>query len=355
MKCIHCQHDSKFKERPGKRCPKCNHDFAFEPRQGDPFTDGAFQAAIEAVSSHGHVRWGVENLYYEICRRSGRRRAPPKVFLGFAGILILLAILAAVVNVYSVAFLATVAAFILAVVAATRSVSYGVSLSVDKFNTLWTRWVEVHGRPDSLIVRAAPRGEKPPPRNVEPDIADYSFDRAVICDRARTVDVLLANNFHFENNCAVLALNGYPEGPFETVRAMLKRNPKLQVFVLHDATLLGCTMALRLSQDPEWFAGHAKVIDVGIRPGQTDPFRGLFFPGEPVVTGEGLTPQESAWLGKYSLEIAAIRPEQVLKRLFRAINRKPEAIEPEVEDVNVDLYSFSSSATDSDSGVDSFG
>jgi hypothetical protein len=27
----------------------------------------------------------------------------------------------------------------------------------------------------------------------------------VICDRAQTVDVLLANNFHFENNCAVLS------------------------------------------------------------------------------------------------------------------------------------------------------
>lgn len=110
---------------------------------------------------------------------------------------------------------------------------------------------------------------KPQPatkRSLEPDIADYSFDRAVICDRARTVDILLANNYHFENNCAVLSVEGYPAGPFETVLGMLKRNPKLQVFALHDATPVGCRLAHRLATEPEWFAGQTRVIDVGLHP-----------------------------------------------------------------------------------------
>ena len=34
--------------------------------------------------------------------------------------------------------------------------------------------------------------------------------------------MLLANNFHFENNCAILSIEGYPPNVFETVRAMLK-------------------------------------------------------------------------------------------------------------------------------------
>ena len=129
--------------------------------------------------------------------------------------------------------------------------------------------------PDRAPHRA--RREPAAPRP-EPDLADYSFDRAVICDRARTVDLLLANNFHFENNCAVLSIDGYPPGPFETVRAMLKRNPRLQVFALHDATPDGCTLAHRLATDPAWFAGQVPVIDVGLRPGHAGPFQGLWLP-----------------------------------------------------------------------------
>src|SRR5207245_10189890 len=102
---------------------------------------------------------------------------------------------------------------------------------------VWARWREVHEAPEGVITRKA--REETRRRPAEPDLPDYSFDRAVICDRARTVDLLIANNFHFENNCAVLAIGGYPQGPFETVRAMLRKNPRLQVFALHDATTSG--------------------------------------------------------------------------------------------------------------------
>src|SRR5262249_59661346 len=125
-----------------------------------------------------------------------------------------------------------------------------------RFDRLWNHWQEVYGKPDGVIVRFQ-TPSKPPA--VEPDLGDYSFDRAVICDRARTVDLLLANNFHFENNCAVLSIDGYPKGPFETVRAMLKRNPRLQVFALHDASFAGCALAHRLANDTAWFLVQVPV------------------------------------------------------------------------------------------------
>ena len=220
-----------------------------------PITDWA----LEAVSSEGSVRWGVEHLSYELDRR------------------------------------------------------------ID-------RWVGEHGAPPGVIKR---QPAAPPPEDAEPDLGDYSFDRAVICDRARTVDLLLANNFHFENNCAVLSVGGYPKGPFEVVRAMLKRNPQLAVYALHDATPEGCRLAHTLANDPEWFAGRTVVIDVGLRPSQAAAFTGSFLPGSDrdLGDGEGVTKWEKAWLGKYRLEIAVIRPEQVVKRLFRAINQ-PAAQEP---------------------------
>ncbi len=73
MKCIYCGQDSKFRDRTGRRCSHCHKHFAFEPKEGDPLTDMAFKSAIDAVSSGGQVRWGVEHLYYELCRRLRRR------------------------------------------------------------------------------------------------------------------------------------------------------------------------------------------------------------------------------------------------------------------------------------------
>lgn len=340
MKCIHCQKDSKKKEREGRKCYHCGHKFAFEPTEGDLVTDAAFQAAIERVSMKGQLRWGVEHLYYEICKRQRRGRS----YVAFAiigGALLLGAGVAAAKEAQAAMVLLSLAAFCSGMFAWALFSRKKVAVSLDKFNDMWSRWVKAHGKPDGVIERA-PRKPQPP---LEKDVADYSFDRAVICDRARTVDLLLANNFHFENNCAILAINGYPQGPFETVRAMLKRNPKLQVYALHDATPAGCRLAHLLSSDPAWFSGQAKVIEVGLRPAQAKSFKGLLQKGEPVAVGLGITAAEAAWLSDYSLELAAIRPEQVLKRLFAAINNKPE---PETLTQDSAVHSYADS-------FDSFG
>ena len=75
MRCIYCGVDTKYKDRqPRGACGGCGKKFAFEPKRGDRFTDVGFKAAIDAVSAKGQVRWGVEHLYYEICRRKLRGR-----------------------------------------------------------------------------------------------------------------------------------------------------------------------------------------------------------------------------------------------------------------------------------------
>jgi hypothetical protein len=329
VKCIRCGHDSKYRERTGRICPRCRGRFAFEPREGDQMTDPGFQACIQQVSSNGQVRWGVENLYYEVCRRENRRASvegPRKVGIAGAGTGAGAAVLAVVSGQGIFAIGAGVAALVALFnlgTAVVRSRRKYAPVPLGRFHNMWRQWVQAHGTPESVIVRPEP--EKAPPRPVEADIGDYSFDRAVICDRARTVDLLLANNFHFENNCAILSVDGYPPGPFETVRAMLKRNPRLQVFALHDATYAGCALAHRLTNDPAWFQGPVPVVDVGLRPSHAGPFRGLLLlAGSPEQRPQGLTPDEQAWLTEHTLELAAVRPEQVIKRLYRAINRQVE-------------------------------
>ena len=77
MRCAHCGTDNTYKDRSlSGTCKGCSRKFVFEPKRGDPVTDVMFKNAIEAVSAGGRIRWGVEHLYYEICRRIRRNNKP---------------------------------------------------------------------------------------------------------------------------------------------------------------------------------------------------------------------------------------------------------------------------------------
>jgi hypothetical protein len=322
MKCIRCGKDSKYKERTDRLCPGCHKQFAFEPQKQDPVTDMLFLNAINAVSGNGRLRWGVENLYYEVCRRKRGYVAPLACILVAVFVSVFLFTLAAILHNKSFPFLFVPGAMAgLAALVCVASRLRGPYVQIDRqtFSRLWDRWVEVHGKPDGVIERVP---DPPTPANLESDIGDYSFDRAVICDRARTVDLLVANNFHFENNCAILSIDGYPKGPFQVIKGMLKRNPRLLVFVLHDASVPGCRLAHRLITEPEWFGGVGlRVIDLGLRPRHAKPFRGVLLHGDGVrlEPEDGINAEEAEWLVKNKLELAAARPEQILKRLFAGL------------------------------------
>lgn len=332
MICIRCQHDSKAAERRSAgaegNCPKCGKPFAFDnPSKQNGISDKAFLNAIESVSAQGKVRWGVEHLYYELRRRL-RKTYGPQVMVCFVAFCILATLVTDAVDRRPTLIHGVLAAIvaILAVVLLLVMKPLRGTLDRGDFERMWDRWGQVHARSPSLIQRKPqlPEHDSRAARAAEPDLEDYSFDRAVICDRARTADLLLANNFHFENNCAVLSFDGYPKQAFDSVRRMLKRNPRLEVYALHDATPEGCRLARRLAEDPQWFRGQAHIIDVGLRPLHAGPFDGLLLEASgPVSPGQGISDSEAEWLSKHRLELAAIRPEQVLRRLFKAISRQP--------------------------------
>jgi hypothetical protein len=354
MKCIYCSHDSKKSERTDGQCPSCHRSFAFDPTTGDP-TDAAFKAAIERVSGQGRVRFTPDNLFFELGRskfgRGGRLR----------NVLLLIGV-GMVIYGFVLSPWVLLPGVILAVALSVQhAMAQGlIRLERDKFAHWLSRWTTVHGLPAGLIEgRALPAATSV--TAMQSELEQYSFDRVVICDTRETVDLLLANNFHFENNCAVLSIGGYPQSVFDIVLRMLKRNPKLQIFALHDATLEGCGMAHRLAHDPSWFAGLGKVVDVGLRPAHAEAFSGLWEknhgskPDWPRPAG--VTESEYSWLRDYRLSLAAVRPEQVVKRLFRAISeRKSDSLATTGGGVtHSDIVIFSTDATSADGGGDSFG
>ena len=360
MKCIKCQTDSKYSERSSGTCPKCSAKFAFEPKSGDVFTDPAFAAAIDRVSASDAVRFTEANLFYELAR-SRRRAGSKKVILVVLGIAI------CIVSAIIAAASGSIVPFVIGVlVGATVGVLGVVSkpsptpeLTRGAFSSMLGKWKSAHGTPAKLVHRVAPASKKEATKKALPsELATYSFDRAVICDRPETVDLLLANNFHFENNCAILAVNRYPEAVFGPVLEMLRNNPKIEVYALHDASKTGHDLARQLATSPEWFRGIGRVTDVGILVKHAMKMRGLWQAahGSP-VTFPDLTTEENVWLSQYSLELAAMRPEQVIKRLFRAMTQPGTQVS--TDDGAIFFFvggSFGGSdAGTSDGGGDSFG
>jgi hypothetical protein len=162
------------------------------------------------------------------------------------------------------------------------------------------------------------------PREVPRDVAAFSFDRAVVTDRWETAQMLVANRFHFEHNCAVLSRDGYPDGIADTVKEMLRRNPRLTVFALHDASPGGCLLPLTL-REPEWFPDPSiRIVDLGLRPAMVQRLRMPALAGPsgalPPRLGEVLPPEDVAWLARGHVgELAALRPAQVLRAAYQGI------------------------------------
>jgi hypothetical protein len=345
MKCARCKHDSTYPNRSGRICPNCKGKFAFEPRDGDPVNDLTWQAALDWVSSNDTVRFTSSHLHHAVAHKLSVK-ATGGWFFGCGLVLATLVggVLSLVFELYLIAAIVAGALAFLAVMSRlSKKVGLPLTLSESVFRNLHAKWVEAHGKPRMLIEPRASNA-KGLTKPMEDELESYSFDRAVICDQKGTVDLLLANDFHFENNCAVITAGGYPQHAYPVVRKMLRKNPRLEVYVLHDATPYGCRLAHELRNDPEWFGGtDVTVFDVALRPGQAEMTPTLCWAVDlNVASHPALTESERAWLCTRKMELAAVRPEQIIKRLFRAMKRGAEAS---------DTRSSSSSGSDGSTGV----
>jgi len=337
MKCIYCGADSKLRQRTEGRCPSCRHPFAFEPTK-DRFkvTDSQFENAVERVSGGGKVQFTARHLWYELNRKwmkPGLWRSPwgALPFVGAGP-----GLLAALGVIHAEAFLLGALGLAVGVgtgILGSRIASWRAPapplpprIPLDVFERQYLgRWRTVHGEvglPGLLPVREAALPTMP--REVAADVTAFSFDRAVVTDRWETAQVLVANRFHFEHNCAVLSRDGYPDGIAGTVKEMLRRNPRLTVFALHDASIGGCLLPLTL-REPEWFPDPAvRIVDLGLRPGTARRARVPALAGAraqvPPRLAEILPAEDVAWLAHgHTAELAALRPAQVLRATYQGI------------------------------------
>ncbi|MBR8840487.1 MAG: hypothetical protein DSM106950_42510 [Stigonema ocellatum SAG 48.90 = DSM 106950] len=222
-------------------------------------------------------------------------------------------------------------------------------------------WIASWLRVNNSIVKMLP---SPREENsltvVNPDVSAYSFDRLVVCDTAVIAQLLIANNFHFENNCAVLSITGYPQSIFTTTMEMLRRNPDLQVYALHNCSPKGIGLAHHLRTSGDWFRdSHVVIIDVGIVPSQIIATqKGILIQSSetsaqaakqlPLEISQSLSAEELKWLesGNF-VELESFTPQRLIQILHRGIAGSRDLASDDggliiVGDTGSDMYAYQS-------------
>jgi hypothetical protein len=193
-----------------------------------------------------------------------------------------------------------------------------------------TKWQQINGKVDKVLNS---QQEQIAPTSINPDITAYSFDRLVVCDSANIAQLLIANNFHFENNCAILSITGYPQSIFNTTMEMLRRNPDLKVYAIHDCSSKGVSLVHHLRTSEKWFLNsNVTIIDLGLLPRQIIASQGKMFTRfSSQLKDEAkklsvdirltLTAEELAWLdtGNF-VELESFTPQKLIQVLRHGIS-----------------------------------
>ncbi|AFY96735.1 hypothetical protein [Chamaesiphon minutus] len=200
------------------------------------------------------------------------------------------------------------------------------------FEAWLAKWNSINNSPEKIL---SPPQLASLPAAPNPEVTAYSFDRVVICDTPEVAQLLISNNFHFENNCAILTIDGYPQSIFTTTMEMLYRNADLKVYALHNCSPTGVRLIHRLREEA-WFPNpEIPIIDVGILPRQIMVNTDVMTPQSDAsaLTSQQLAPEiraslnpdELVWLdaGCY-LDLESFSPQKLIQILQRAINESRE-------------------------------
>ena len=345
MKCIKCHVDNNLRDRKANkgRCNRCNHPFAFEPTTMDVpfrFTDGFFAKALADVSAKNTLYFTRRELLYLLEMRLARKaRVDPfgcVFFLLLIPIYIISGLIGHIWPFFVYIFLGTIGwrcahKWLQRRPLPIKKITKGLFISDAMLDNWLKKWELCNGLPARLLPPPSAPASLTPAVAAD-DVTSYSFDRVLVCENDEIAQLLIANNIHFEHNCAVLSISGYPQAIFSTTMAMLRRNPDLQVFALHNCSPSGVALSHKLRTSPDWSLNSNQVIiDLGIMPRQIAGERDqayiqvseaaakatLFLP--PKVK-QSLTEIEIKWLESgYFIDLESLTPKKLIHIVSQGI------------------------------------
>ena len=350
MKCIQCLTDSDLKDRIANqgRCKYCKHPFAFEPTTMDAklrFTDGFFAKALADISANDTLYFTRRQLLYLLEKRLVRKaRLSPfysfSIFLLMGGAMLIGGVIGwpfVLVYFFLVGLgLSYVPERLNRRPLQPQKTTKGIYITDDMMDIWLKRWELFNGSPARLLPPPSAPTSLSPAATADADdqVTAYSFDRVLVCESVAIAQLLIANNIHFEHNCAVLSISGYPQAIFATTMTMLRRNPDLQVIALHDCSPTGVALIYKLRTSRDWSLDSTQVIfDLGMLPRQIAAARSQAYIQIsarfaqkaqilPQEVRQPLTATELKWLeAGYFVDLESFTPQKLMQIVSQGIAR----------------------------------
>ncbi len=254
MICPKCSYN--HKKRDGTVCTSCGYVFAFNPAT-DGITDAKWAALMRKTSGNDTYHFTPNQLYAAWCRSIRVAPASSAALWGLvwltAGVVVLL------FGAFPLRLGYALCLFGVVLCGMALGRLGQTAPSREDFNLTLNRWRQ--GNTIELLIDRR-RLDEPPPQWSETDIYDYGVERVLIVDDERLVDFLVLNDFHAEQRTVVIAETGYPTYIRPIVRKVLDETPDLPVYVLHDTSLDGLSLASRLPDLGFGVVSHP-VYDLG--------------------------------------------------------------------------------------------
>jgi hypothetical protein len=323
MICPHCKENVLYKERYGRKCSKCHREFAFEPKlDAVGLHDIKFQKAVDKLSAGGKLYYTSGQLAHFLSRKHIKNTfhtvrawilAIPLFtifilvltisFLGFFISLAVLLVISTVVAAISVTFWKREGNLILPV--------FNVEQDIVK------RWFTIYGKKPANIISGG-------------SLQEYSGviqqARGVLICPEQEILICLAANLVAENLGLVL-INPFSSSQSERSKLdFVRQRRDLPVFVLHDASITGCSLKNNFTTQFLGSDFSRNIIDIGLRPQMVmnSKLIRLRDKNQAVqnLQAQDLTSEETAWLkdGNYS-PLLAITPAQLVNFVTSAVRK----------------------------------
>ena len=301
----------------------------------------SFDLSVPIVSTL-YITWAISQIAQNIISNESNRRNRQNSIDTLKLIAMALILIGLPLSIFEQTVVGMVSSIILGISAAALALKTtrqqdeifdNILIDREQFDRWLARWNSINNPPEKILP-LPDNSNLPAAPNLE--VTAYSFDRVVVCDTPEIAQLLISNNFHFEHNCAILTIDGYPQRIFTTTMEMLRRNPDLKVYALHDCSPNGIQLIHRLRGDDNWFPDlNTPIIDVGILPRQIIDNLDIIALQSPASAQSSqqlapafrasLNPAELSWLdaGCY-LELESFSPRKLIRILQLAISGSTE-------------------------------
>ena len=337
MLCPQCTTASTKRERVDDKCPKCGRLFRLAPADTTSISDYEFEKALSQLSSKGAHKFTRAQLVAEIERHLVRHKTKwletmisaisentivPWFIAGAALVVAGIGILTGAIPIVIIALVVAVLCSFYAIgrdspeVAREKLEAQRTTADFGAASVLVQRYSQV-GPIAGLLEQRRWLTEGREKNTREFDLHSFGFDRVIVVQGEDTVEMLVANRFHFEHNAAIVSFSGYPQHVAEIVAKQMKSgHTRAHVFLLHDASTEGYRLAEQWRKS-DW-AKAAAISRVGLAPRQVPKVL-------PVHASTGgdvpswVPTSDAEWLRASSINLSALRPVQTMTLLFNAI------------------------------------